>query len=65
MKNGETEKINSALVIIAGGAQSGQIGQLAGIGNGLGLLEKPIPVEPRLDIGSLRDELDSKESIRL
>jgi len=47
MKNGETEKINAALVIIAGGAHSGQIGQLAGIGSGLGLLERPIPVEPR------------------
>ncbi|GAB6024594.1 hypothetical protein CHUAL_009742 [Chamberlinius hualienensis] len=43
----EIREIQTCTVIIAGGAMSGRLGQMAGIGSGTGFLKTPIPVEPR------------------
>lgn len=40
-------EINFALCIIATGAQSGKVAELAGIGKGSGMLSFPLPVVPR------------------
>lgn len=47
MANGKKAQIKFAICVIAGGAKSGDIGRLAKIGSGNGLLSVPIPVEPR------------------
>ena len=47
MPNGELRTIKFAIAVIAAGAQSGNIAQLARIGNGKGILSIPLPVEPR------------------
>ncbi|KAK7068529.1 FAD-dependent oxidoreductase domain-containing protein 1 [Halocaridina rubra] len=47
LPNGETRTINYAIVVVAAGAWSGDIGRLVGIGEGEGLMGVPIPVEPR------------------
>lgn len=45
--DGRIQPIKFALCIIAAGAQSGQVGKLARIGSGPGLLSIPLPIEPR------------------
>lgn len=47
MASGEEKQIKFALCVIASGSKSGDIGRLAHIGTGTGLLSLPIPVEPR------------------
>lgn len=47
MANGEKRTIKFALCLIAAGAHSGQVGKLAKIGTGNGILSIPLPVEPR------------------
>lgn len=47
LNNGETHNIEFALVVVAAGGWTGDVGRLAGIGEGSGLLEVPIPIEPR------------------
>ncbi|KAL5281443.1 FOXRED1 family protein [Megaselia abdita] len=47
MANGEQKQIKFAICIIASGEKSGDVGKLANIGTGSGLLGLPIPVEPR------------------
>lgn len=47
LPNGERKTIKFAYVIIAGGAESGNIAKLAKIGEGPGMLAVPLPVERR------------------
>lgn len=47
MKNGEIRDVKFSVVIIAAGAQSGEVAKLARIGTGKGMLSIPLPVEPR------------------
>lgn len=47
LADGSVNRITFATVIIAAGAQSGNVARLARIGNGKGLLSLPLPVEPR------------------
>ncbi|XP_058452207.1 FAD-dependent oxidoreductase domain-containing protein 1 [Malaya genurostris] len=47
MKNDEIRDIKFSLVVIAAGAQSGNVGRLARIGTGKNILSVPLPVEPR------------------
>lgn len=47
LPNGDETKINFGLCVIAAGAQSGNIGKMARIGTGQGLLSIPLPIEPR------------------
>lgn len=47
MKNGEIRDVKFSIVIIAAGAQSGEVAKLARIGTGKGMLSIPLPVEPR------------------
>lgn len=47
MKDGEIRDIKFSVVIIATGAQSGDVAKLARIGTGKGMLSVPLPVEPR------------------
>lgn len=46
-EDGETKDITPAYMILAAGPQSGEVGKLAEIGTGLGMLRTSIPVEPR------------------
>lgn len=46
-KNGEVKRVHFASVVIAAGAQSGNVARLARIGKAEGLLSIPLPVEPR------------------
>lgn len=43
----DIKEISPAQVILAAGAQSGEVGKLAQIGVGPGILKTAIPVEPR------------------
>ncbi|XP_030747843.1 FAD-dependent oxidoreductase domain-containing protein 1-like [Sitophilus oryzae] len=47
MPDGETRTVNFALCVVAAGPQSGQVARLLKIGNGSGILNIPLPVEPR------------------
>uniref|UniRef100_T1GPK0 FAD-dependent oxidoreductase domain-containing protein 1 n=1 Tax=Megaselia scalaris TaxID=36166 RepID=T1GPK0_MEGSC len=47
MANGDLKEIKFAICVIAAGAESGNLGKLANIGNGSGILGLPIPVELR------------------
>lgn len=47
LDDGTVKRINFATLIIAAGAQSGNVAKLARIGTGKGLLSMPLPVEPR------------------
>lgn len=47
MPDGSVEPIKFGMCVIAGGANSGKIGQMARIGNGPGVLSIPLPIEPR------------------
>jgi FAD-dependent oxidoreductase domain-containing protein 1 len=47
LPNGETQQIAFGLVVIAGGAHSANIAEMAKIGKGEGLLSIPLPIEPR------------------
>lgn len=47
MPDGSVEPIKFGLCVIAAGAQSGKIGELARIGKGPGVLSIPLPIEPR------------------
>lgn len=47
LPNGEKRKISYAILVVAAGAWSGEVGRLVGIGKGNGILSVPIPVEPR------------------
>nr|XP_022902275.1 FAD-dependent oxidoreductase domain-containing protein 1 [Onthophagus taurus] len=47
LPNGEHKSIQFALIILAGGADSGEIAKLARIGTGQGILSIPLPVEKR------------------
>lgn len=47
MENGEIRPIKFSQVIIAAGAQSGNVAKLAKIGNSDGMRSIPLPVEPR------------------
>jgi FAD-dependent oxidoreductase domain-containing protein 1 len=47
---GELKNIKFAMVILAGGHESGKIAEMARIGRGTGILSVPLPVEPRQDI---------------
>lgn len=45
--DGEIKKIDFAIAIIAAGAFSGDVAELADIGIGEGILSVPLPVVPR------------------
>ncbi|KAG0720237.1 FAD-dependent oxidoreductase domain-containing protein 1 [Chionoecetes opilio] len=45
--NGETHLINFAILVVAAGAWTGEVGRMTGIGEGRGILNTPIPIEPR------------------
>ncbi|XP_063702521.1 FAD-dependent oxidoreductase domain-containing protein 1-like [Culicoides brevitarsis] len=47
MPNGEIRTIKFAICVLAAGAQSGKIAKMANIGTGRGVLNVPLPVEPR------------------
>lgn len=47
LANGETQQLVFGICIVAAGADSGKIAQLAKVGNGKGFLSTPLPVEPR------------------
>uniref|UniRef100_A0A1B6F2Q8 FAD-dependent oxidoreductase domain-containing protein 1 n=1 Tax=Cuerna arida TaxID=1464854 RepID=A0A1B6F2Q8_9HEMI len=47
LPDGRTESITFSQLVIAAGCRSGEVGQLARMGNGPGFLCLPIPVEPR------------------
>ncbi|KAL5285254.1 FOXRED1.2 family protein [Megaselia abdita] len=47
MENGDRKSIKFNQCILASGAKSGDIGRMANIGTGSGVLSVPIPVEPR------------------
>ncbi|XP_066970079.1 FAD-dependent oxidoreductase domain-containing protein 1-like [Macrobrachium rosenbergii] len=47
LPDGEKRDISCAIVILAAGAWSGEIGNLVGIGQGSGVMGIPIPIEPR------------------
>lgn len=47
MPDGSVEPIKFGLCIIAAGAQSGKVAELARIGRGPGVLTIPLPIEPR------------------
>ncbi|CRK94290.1 CLUMA_CG007805, isoform A, partial [Clunio marinus] len=47
MPDGSVEPIKFALCVIAAGAHSAKVGEMAGIGTGSDLLSIPIPIEPR------------------
>ncbi|KAG7155677.1 FAD-dependent oxidoreductase domain-containing protein 1-like 1 [Homarus americanus] len=47
LANGEKRNIHFAILVLAAGAWSGEIGRLVGIGKGDGVMAAPIPVEPR------------------
>lgn len=45
--NGQVKRMEFSECVIAAGYDSGAVGKLAGIGTGTGILEVPIPVEPK------------------
>uniref|UniRef100_A0A6B2ECZ6 FAD-dependent oxidoreductase domain-containing protein 1 n=1 Tax=Phlebotomus kandelakii TaxID=1109342 RepID=A0A6B2ECZ6_9DIPT len=47
LPSGEEKTIKFAICILAAGAQSGEVARLMRIGSGEGLLQLPLPVEPR------------------
>lgn len=47
MPDGSVQQIKFGLCIIAAGAQSGKIAEMARIGKGSGILTVPLPIEPR------------------
>ncbi|XP_050529128.1 FAD-dependent oxidoreductase domain-containing protein 1-like isoform X2 [Daktulosphaira vitifoliae] len=47
LPNGELQQMVFGLCIIAAGADSGKVAQLAKLGNGKGFLSTPLPIEPR------------------
>ncbi|XP_050733991.1 FAD-dependent oxidoreductase domain-containing protein 1-like isoform X2 [Eriocheir sinensis] len=47
LTSGEKRSINFAQLVVAAGAWTGNVGRLAGIGEGKGLLGVPIPIETR------------------
>ncbi|XP_045127254.1 FAD-dependent oxidoreductase domain-containing protein 1-like isoform X2 [Portunus trituberculatus] len=47
LPSGETRTINFAILVAASGAWTGELGRMAGIGEGHGILSVPIPIEPR------------------
>ncbi|KAG0730413.1 FAD-dependent oxidoreductase domain-containing protein 1 [Chionoecetes opilio] len=47
LRNGEEREISFSKLVVAAGAWSGEVGRLAGLGTGEGILASPIPVEPR------------------
>lgn len=47
LADGEMKTIDFAICVIAAGPQSGEVGKMAGVGLGTGLLRVPLPVEPR------------------
>lgn len=47
LPDGSVEPIKFGLCVIAAGAQSGKIAELARIGKGTGMLSVPLPIEPR------------------
>ncbi|XP_055909172.1 FAD-dependent oxidoreductase domain-containing protein 1 [Eupeodes corollae] len=47
LTNGDVQSIEFGKCVIAAGACSGQVGKLAGMGTGTGLLSTALPVEPR------------------
>lgn len=47
LKNGDEHEITFSTLVVAAGAWSGEVGRLAGLGTGEGILATPIPVEPR------------------
>uniref|UniRef100_A0A1B0DQU4 FAD-dependent oxidoreductase domain-containing protein 1 n=1 Tax=Phlebotomus papatasi TaxID=29031 RepID=A0A1B0DQU4_PHLPP len=47
LPNGEERTINFAICILAAGANSGEVARMMRIGKGEGLLQMPLPVEPR------------------
>lgn len=47
MPDGEVRRIKFSICVLAAGAHSGAIAQLARIGNGAGMLNVALPVEPR------------------
>ena len=47
LADGEKHNIKFAIVVVAAGAWTGEIGHMAGIGKGTGILGVPIPIEPR------------------
>lgn len=46
--DGETRKVIFSILVVAAGPHSGEVAKLLRIGTGTGLLERPLPVEPRL-----------------
>uniref|UniRef100_A0A1B0A538 FAD dependent oxidoreductase domain-containing protein n=1 Tax=Glossina pallidipes TaxID=7398 RepID=A0A1B0A538_GLOPL len=47
MPDGERRSVKFAICVVAAGAHSGEVAKLARIGAGRGLLQMPLPVEPR------------------
>lgn len=47
MPDGEMRKVTFSILVVAAGPHSGEVAKLLRIGSGTGLLEKPLPVEPR------------------
>ncbi|XP_045117784.1 FAD-dependent oxidoreductase domain-containing protein 1-like [Portunus trituberculatus] len=47
LKSGEEREISFSTLVVAAGGWSGEVGRLAGLGTGEGVLATPIPVEPR------------------
>ncbi|XP_068241917.1 FAD-dependent oxidoreductase domain-containing protein 1-like [Palaemon carinicauda] len=47
LPDGEKREIECAIVVLAAGAWSGEVGKLLGIGQGNGIMGIPIPIEPR------------------
>lgn len=47
MADGKMQRLVFGMCVIAAGAESGKIAQMAKVGNGRGFLSTPLPVEPR------------------
>lgn len=47
LSDGTEKEINFGVVVIAAGPFSGEVGQMAGMGNGVGPLLAPLPITPR------------------
>lgn len=47
LPSGEKHSIKFAILVVAAGAWSGEVGRLVGIGEGEGIMSVPIPIEPR------------------
>ncbi|XP_064458174.1 FAD-dependent oxidoreductase domain-containing protein 1-like [Ornithodoros turicata] len=47
LPNGETQELQFAILIVAAGPHSAEVARMLRIGGGDGLLERPLPVEPR------------------